>query len=174
VFTFSLPTASSSLSVSNGNVPKGSFSLPITVNVRSQAEGTLRQTDEEYAACRARASLFNATARTADGYLGLLFRRPPFIKVPEGANGLGMAMRAFINDAEPLGTSLATRSRNRGMGTVSIFRAACAKSRWSSNLLVRAVRGDEQRVEPEQRRDMLLVLRQVLVERRDTWQRHGR
>src|SRR5271157_4892500 len=28
-----------------------------------------------------------------------------------------------------------TRSRNRGMGTVSIFRAVCARSRWSSNLL---------------------------------------
>jgi hypothetical protein len=39
------------------------------------------QTDEEYAAYRDRASFFNATARTADGYLGLLFRRPPFIKV---------------------------------------------------------------------------------------------
>ena len=31
---------------------------------------------------------------------------------------------------------------------------------------VRAVRGDEQRVIPEQRRDLLLVVRQVLVERR--------
>lgn len=40
------------------------------------------QTDEEYDAYRARASFFNATARTADGYLGLVFRRPPFIKVP--------------------------------------------------------------------------------------------
>ena len=30
------------------------------------------QTDEEYAAYRARASFFNATTRTADGYLGLL------------------------------------------------------------------------------------------------------
>lgn len=39
------------------------------------------QTDEEYGAYRDRASFFNATARTADGYLGLLFRRPPFIKV---------------------------------------------------------------------------------------------
>jgi hypothetical protein len=65
------------------------------------------QTDEEYSAYRARASFFNATARTADGYLGLLFRRPPFVKVPEGANGLGKAMRAFINDADMLGTSLA-------------------------------------------------------------------
>jgi hypothetical protein len=57
------------------------------------------QTDEEYSAYRARASLFNATARTADGYLGLLFRWPLFIKVPEDTNALGKAMRAFVNDA---------------------------------------------------------------------------
>ena len=31
----------------------------------------------------ARASFFNATARTADGYLGLIFRRAPFVKLPE-------------------------------------------------------------------------------------------
>lgn len=50
------------------------------------------QTDEEYQAYRARASFFNATARTADGYLGLVFRRPPFVKVPEGGSALGKAM----------------------------------------------------------------------------------
>jgi hypothetical protein len=52
------------------------------------------------------------------------------------------------------------------MGTVSIGRAACAKSRWSSITLVRAVRGDEQRVISEQRRDLLLVVGEILVERR--------
>ena len=38
--------------------------------------------------------------------------------------------------------------------------------RQRADAAVRAVRGDEQRVEPEQRRDLLLVVRQVLVERR--------
>ena len=42
------------------------------------------QTDDDYAAYKARASFFNATARTAEGYLGLVFRRPPFVKLPEG------------------------------------------------------------------------------------------
>jgi hypothetical protein len=39
--------------------------------------------DEEFLAYRKRASFFNATARSAEGFVGLIFRRPPFIKVPE-------------------------------------------------------------------------------------------
>jgi hypothetical protein len=35
------------------------------------------QTDEEYAAYKERASFFNATARTVDGFVGLIFRREP-------------------------------------------------------------------------------------------------
>ncbi len=81
------------------------------------------QTDEEYDAYRARASLFNATARTADGYLGLLFRRAPFIKVPEGANALGKAMRAFVNDADMLGMSFASYSRNVAREVIAVGRA---------------------------------------------------
>ena len=45
------------------------------------------QTDEEFAAYRKRASFFNATARTADGYVGLMFRRPPFVQAPESSSG---------------------------------------------------------------------------------------
>jgi len=41
------------------------------------------QSEAEYAAYRQRASFFNATARTAEGYSGLIFRRPPFVKIPE-------------------------------------------------------------------------------------------
>ena len=41
------------------------------------------QTDEEFLAYRKRAAFFNATARSAEGFVGLIFRRPPFIKVPE-------------------------------------------------------------------------------------------
>src|SRR5512137_2637956 len=81
------------------------------------------QTDEEYDAYRARASLFNATARTADGYLGLLFRRAPFIKVPEGANALGKAMRAFVNDADMLGMSFASYARNVAREVIAVGRA---------------------------------------------------
>jgi hypothetical protein len=39
--------------------------------------------DEEFIAYRKRAAFFNATARTAEGYIGLICRRPPFIDIPE-------------------------------------------------------------------------------------------
>ena len=64
------------------------------------------QTDEEFAAYVQRASFFNATARTSEAYQGLIFRRPPFVKLPEGSSGLGRAMQEFANDADMLGTSL--------------------------------------------------------------------
>ncbi|HOX59706.1 MAG TPA: DUF4055 domain-containing protein [Candidatus Paceibacterota bacterium] len=64
------------------------------------------QTDEEFAAYVKRASFFNATARTSEAYQGLIFRRPPFVKLPEGNSGLGLAMQEFANDADMLGTSL--------------------------------------------------------------------
>ncbi len=64
------------------------------------------QSDEEFAAYVQRASFFNATARTSEAYQGLIFRRPPFVKLPEGNSGLGLAMQEFANDADMLGTSL--------------------------------------------------------------------
>jgi Domain of unknown function (DUF4055) len=64
------------------------------------------QTDDEYAAYKSRAAFFNATARTAEGYLGLIFRRPPFVKLPEGGSALGSALNQFRNDADMLGTTL--------------------------------------------------------------------
>src|SRR5437660_5296169 len=41
------------------------------------------QSDEDYCAYRKRAAFFNGTARTADGYVGLIFRRPPLLVVGE-------------------------------------------------------------------------------------------
>src|SRR5512137_1588064 len=65
------------------------------------------QTDEEFAAYVQRASYFNASARTSEAYLGLMFRRPPFVKLPDGGAGVGRALKTFENDADMLGTSLA-------------------------------------------------------------------
>jgi hypothetical protein len=70
------------------------------------------QTEEEYAAYKSRASFFNATARTAEVYLGLIFRRPPFIKVPEGQAALARAMQEFANDTDMLGSPLATYAKS--------------------------------------------------------------
>jgi hypothetical protein len=80
------------------------------------------QSDEEYAAYKERASFFNATARTAEGYIGLVFRRPPFIKIPDGG-GLGVTLSEFTNDADMLGTPLVSYAKNVINEVISVGRA---------------------------------------------------
>jgi hypothetical protein len=81
------------------------------------------QTDEEFLAYRKRASFFNATARSAEGFIGLIFRRPPFVKVPESQSGVGRALAAFLNDADMLGTTLPGYAKNVVSEVVGIGRA---------------------------------------------------
>ena len=81
------------------------------------------QTDEEYAAYTERASFFNATARTAEGYVGLIFRRPPFIKTPEGKSALGLALSEFANDADMLGSPFVSYAKNVVSEVISVGRA---------------------------------------------------
>jgi hypothetical protein len=73
--------------------------------VKAAGERYLRRIDEhdlvEYDRYRARASFYNATARTASGYIGMIFRRAPFIKLPPTP-----AMEDFSNDVDLLGTTL--------------------------------------------------------------------
>src|ERR1035437_8894319 len=64
------------------------------------------QTDEEFAAYVKRPSYFNASARPSEAYLGLMFRRPPFVKLPDDGAGVGRALGVFQNDADMLGTTL--------------------------------------------------------------------
>ena len=45
------------------------------------------QTDDEYKSYKARAAFFNASARTAEGFIGLVCRLPPFIKVCRSSEG---------------------------------------------------------------------------------------
>ena len=47
------------------------------------------QDDKEYLAYKNRASFFNASARTADGFVGLIFRRDPTFKLPDAGTGVG-------------------------------------------------------------------------------------
>ncbi len=70
------------------------------------------QTPDEYVAYKARASFFNATARTMDGFVGLIFRREPTVKLPERVSGVAGALRVFAEDVDLLGTSLYTFSKN--------------------------------------------------------------
>jgi hypothetical protein len=81
------------------------------------------QTPDEFASYVARASFFNATARTADGYAGLIFRRPPFVKVPSGKNGLGAALDAFLNEVDMLGTPLQGYAKNVVQEVLAVGRA---------------------------------------------------
>ena len=71
------------------------------------------QTDDEYAAYKARASFFNATARTADGFVGLIFRRESTVKLPEPGSGVGKALAAFADDADMHGTALESYAKPR-------------------------------------------------------------
>lgn len=81
------------------------------------------QTDEEYTAYKSRASFFNATARTAEVYLGLIFRRPPFIKVPAASSALATAMAEFVNDTDMLGSPLATYAKSVVNEIITVGRA---------------------------------------------------
>jgi hypothetical protein len=87
------------------------------------------QTDEEFGNYVKRASFFNATARTAEAYLGLIFRRAPFVKLPENPSSLTRALGDFANDADMLGTTLTGYAKlvagdvvGVGRGGVPVFR----------------------------------------------------
>ena len=64
------------------------------------------QSDEEYAAYKARASFFGATARTLEEFLDLVFRRTPTVSLPDGA-----VLAKFSNDCDGWGTGLVQYAR---------------------------------------------------------------
>jgi len=81
------------------------------------------QTEDEYAAYKARASFFNATARTVDGFVGLIFRRQSAVKLPENNSALGKALAAFEDDADMLGTPLESYAKNAVTEVITVGRA---------------------------------------------------
>jgi len=80
------------------------------------------QTTEEYQAYRARAAFFNATARTADGFVGLLFRREPTYKQPDNTSGISSALKSFAEDADMLGTTLMAYAKNVTTEVIAVGR----------------------------------------------------
>ena len=60
----------------------------------------------DYHSYKNRSSFFNATSRTGEGFVGLIFRRDPVFKISAGASPLAAAMQRFLEDANLLGTSL--------------------------------------------------------------------
>jgi hypothetical protein len=71
----------------------------------------VEQDDAEYYGYKSRACFFNATNRTADGYLGLIFRREPTVKLPDRTSGVGGVLRYFSEDVDLMGTGLSTYSK---------------------------------------------------------------
>ena len=135
------------------------------------------QTDEEFLAYRKRAAFFNATARSAEGFVGLIFRRPPFVKLPEAqagpaTSGIGRALAAFVNDADMLGTTLAGYAKSVTTEVVGVGRAGSLVD-WEGDVEKRAyvaLYSAEQiinwRVERVNGRNIptLIVLREVLAD----------
>jgi hypothetical protein len=62
------------------------------------------QSEEEYAAYKARASFFGATARTLEDYLDLIFRRAPVTKA-------GELLKVFLCDCDRRGTEFVQYAR---------------------------------------------------------------
>ncbi len=81
------------------------------------------QTDDEYLAYKSRTSFFNATARTAEGFVGLVFRRDPTFKIPEKSSGVGRALSQFVEDANMLGTSLEAYAKDVVKEVIGVGRA---------------------------------------------------
>jgi hypothetical protein len=78
---------------------------------------------DAYAQYTARAAFFNATARTAEGLLGLIFRREPTVKLPERVSGVAGALRVFAEDVDLMGTSLYSFSKNVVSEVIAVGRA---------------------------------------------------
>ncbi len=72
----------------------------------------------DYATYKTRASFYNATARTAAGFAGMIFRRAPFVKLPKTS-----AMERFENDTDLNGTTLYGYAKNTVNEVIHVGRA---------------------------------------------------
>ena len=70
------------------------------------------QSPDEYLGYKSRASFFNAAARTAEGFVGLIFRRDPVVRVPSAGDTLSAALTKCVEDMDLLGTALPAYARN--------------------------------------------------------------
>jgi hypothetical protein len=90
----------------------------------------------EYAAYIGRSMFYNATARTVSGYLGVIFRREPVVKAPDGhgyvaqdvdmlGNGLAAYARSVVSDVFIMGRcgTLVDWSDAEGRAYFSFYRA---------------------------------------------------
>jgi hypothetical protein len=78
------------------------------------------QNDDEYEAYKSRAAFFNATARTADGFVGMIFRRAPFMRLPSESSSVGKALAGFVRDVDMRGTTLFAYAKNLVMEVIAV------------------------------------------------------
>jgi hypothetical protein len=69
------------------------------------------QNDAEFQAYVDRGFFYNATARTVSGYLGMIFRREPVVKLPDAKTVLGKTLKAFLDDVDLLGKEIGGYAR---------------------------------------------------------------
>ena len=78
------------------------------------------QTDLEFAGYLARACFFNATARTADGYIGLIFRRAPLVRLPDAGvvrrQRIVSAAERMLRSEQPLSPGIRAERSGGGSG----------------------------------------------------------
>ena len=74
------------------------------------------QSEEEYAAYKARASFFGATARTLEEYLDLIFRRAPV------TSAAGASLKLFLSDCDHWGTEFHQYARRVVSEVLSVGR----------------------------------------------------
>jgi hypothetical protein len=102
------------------------------------------QSDDDYAAYKSRACFFNATSRTRDGFIGLLFRRDPEVKLPDRESGVGKAMQVFAADVDLMGTSLFTFCKCVVAEVLAVGRGGTLVD-WGGSSASRTGQHDEQR-----------------------------
>ena len=95
------------------------------------------QTDDEYEAYKSRAAFFNATARTADGFVGMIFRRAPLTRLPDESSSAGKALARFAHDVDMRGTSLIGYAKNVVTEVIAVGRAGTLVD-WEDQVELRA------------------------------------
>src|SRR5690348_443537 len=80
------------------------------------------QSEEEYAAYKARASFFGATARTLEEYLDLVFRRGPALAVCATGGRPAGGLEKFVADCDRWGTEFVQYARRVVSEVLSVGR----------------------------------------------------
>ena len=85
------------------------------------------QNDKEYSDYVGRGFFYNASARTVAGYLGMIFRKVPAVRLPSGDIGVGLVFRRLADDVDLLGTTLADYARSVVQDVLAVGRGGIVR-----------------------------------------------